>query len=273
MKDLFVILKNWAANNNTTRAAALAFYALFSFSPLLILTFNFSSLFIDKSVAKKEIINQLSQLISPYAAELIKNIFTNNSFQLTSSLLSLIIIFYASSKIFSVIRSSFNVIFSVEISSRKEKILNFFEGQILSFLLVPVTCIFFLLSLLSSVFLNNTNYFFAFLKTDYIHIYNFINYFISFFILVSVSFSLLRFLPSKKIPTLYAFYGSCCVAILYEFGRYFITAYLSYSFIKGFYGSMGSLVVIMLWVYYTTQILLLGAEITNYIMQKSEKKI
>lgn len=272
MVILKTIFNNWITNDNTNRAAAIAFYTIFSFSPLLILSFNLASFFFDKDIVQREIISELSNLISPETVGLIQNIFNSSSYKLSSSLLSLLILFYASSKVFSVLRASFNKIFGLESKSHKSKILNFLEGQIISFILVPSTCLMLLASLFVNLVISKSDEFFLSLISDNYILINIFNHMISFLILVSISFLLIKFLPINKIPSKAALIGASVSAILFELGRFLITLYLSFSFIKGFYGSMGSLVVLMLWAYYSVQILLFGAELTQYLIQYQSKK-
>lgn len=269
-KKLFKeILSNWAVNANS--AAAIAFFTVFSFSPLLILSFNLVSFFIGEDLAKQEIIRQLTTLISLDTVNLIQDIFEYPAWsKFGTSLVSLVILFYASSKVFSVLRTSFNKIFGIEAETRKEKIIVFIEGQIISFVLVPVTCLFFLASILFDLLVRSQGASFLGKFVELPALVITFNTVTSFLVLAFTMFSLIKFLPASKIPSKEALIGAFTSALLFELGRFLLTLYLSHSFVKSFYGSMGSLVVLMLWVYYSVQILLLGAEVTRFLTKNGE---
>lgn len=270
MKKFFNrIIENWLSNDNTLRAAAIAFYALFSLPPLLFLIADFATLMFSKETVQRIMFESMGSFMNQEILKVIKDIFVSSAdYHLTNSIISFLIVFYASSKIFTELRTAINHIYKVERFEDRSKIFMFIESKIIALTLVSVTCLLSFLTLAVNFLLNKIEITpQGFLYIFFLHI---LNNFSSVFILGGIFFCLYKFVPSRKINSTAALIGSLVGVFLFEIGKYLIALYLSVSVIAGFYGSMGSLIMLMFWIYYIAQIVLLGAEFAINIERKNE---
>lgn len=191
-----------------------------------------------------------------------ENWFSNDNsanFHLTNSIISFLILFYASAKIFTELKSTLNRIYKVKITTEKNQIITFVEKQIISLILVSITCLSISMTLIVNFTLNKLSLQFHDDLPD-IALLHTLNNLASVVILGGIFLASYKFLPSRKIKWKSALVGTAVGILLFEIGKYVIALYLSLSMIIDFYGSMGSLVMLMFWVYYTVEILLIGAE-------------
>lgn len=254
------IIRNWFFNSNSDKAAAITFYTLFSFPPLLFLSLNLATLIFNKDNVEKIMLEWMEDFTGPEVIIAIKDIFSNSAnFHLTNSIISFLIIFYSSAKIFTELNAALNRIYKdkVKVETEKGKFITFIEKQIMSLILVSLTCLLIFVTLIINFTLNKLGLELGLSDIAFLHTLNNIS---SSIILGGIFLALYKFLPKRKIKWVSALVGTTVGIILFEIGKYIIALYLSLSMIIDFYGSMGSLVILMFWVYYTVQILLIGAE-------------
>ncbi len=261
-KSKFVseITKNWLANENSDKAAAITFYTLFSFPPLLFLSLNLATLIFHKDVVETVLLEWLLNFTGSEVIIAIREIFSSSAnFQFGNSLISFLILFYASTKIFTEFRQALNDIYKTPTRESKGVIKDFINEKIVSMILVSLTCFLISLSLIVNFTLNKLGMSFRTNLPD-IAFFHAINNLVSTVVLGGVFLALYKFLPRRKIQWSSAIAGSVTGIMLFEIGKYLLALYFSVSTIQNFYGPMGSLVILMFWVYYTVQIVLLGAE-------------
>ncbi len=264
------IFSNWMVNDNSSYAAAIAFYTIFSFPPLFIFTFNLASYCLGKETVKQEIINEFANSINYETAYLIESIFSYSDMsKLSSSILSLLLLWYSSTKVFAILHDSFTRIFKIANPPNKTKLRTYLEGQLVAFILVPAVCLFYIVSLFINIVVERSTFFKSFLGTQIPWLINLSNYLISFMVLLSVSFLLIKFLSKQRASLKAALAGAFISALLFEFGHLLLSIYLSHTLVKNFYGPMESLVILMLWAYFSAQFLLIGAEVAQYIRERN----
>ena len=257
-------------NKNTTLAAAIAFYTMFSFSPILIITMNLISLFVQRSFAEKEIINKINYWISPKAAAVVNSVFESGAANnLYASVISFLLLFYASTFVFTELNMAFDNILGVKRrANKKEKIIDFLKTKAKVFLLVPFTSFVFMLTLFSDLLIKGLEETLESFFQAEISTLNYLNDLISYILIVLVVMGLLHFLPSKNLKFIPLLAGSLVSSFFFIIGKNLLALYLSSALVTSFYGKAGSLVVVILWVYYSVQMLLLGAEVANYFERK-----
>ncbi len=252
------ITQNWFFNDNSGRAAAIAFYTLFSFPALMFLSLNLATIIFNQDNVEKLLLEWMQDFTGPEVIIAIQNIFNNSAnFHLTNSIISFLILFYASAKIFTELKSALNRIYKVKFENEKSKFITFIEKQIVSLLVVSITCLSIFITLIINFTLNKLTLQFGLPDVAFFHT---LNNLASTVVLGGIFLAIYKFLPSRRIKWVSALVGTAVGIILFEIGKYVIALYLSLSMIIDFYGSMGSLVMLMLWIYYTIEILLVGAE-------------
>lgn len=260
------VFKEFSADDILKYSASLAYYTVFSIAPLLVIISTLSAIFFGKDAVQGQVYEQLEGLVGSVAAvqiqDIIKNIhLTGNNF--FASIVSIIILLIGATTIFGEVQDSFNKIWGLRIKTKKtwwKLILT----RLLSFSLI--LCIGFIM--IVSLVLNAIVSAFGKFIGRYIH--NFSVYFIEIseailsFIIATFLFSLMfKWLPDAKIKWKDVLFGGLITAIFFTLGKLGIGFYLGKSNLTTLYGAAGSIIIIMVWVYYSSIILYLGAEFTK----------
>lgn len=262
------LISKWQEHHDNRLAASIAFYTMFSFAPLLIISMHFLGYVYGEEIAQQEIISQIENLTSINVANFVESIFAFSPEKWFTSALSIVILFFSSTAIFTEIRFAFNKIWGVEIESAKEQVLSIIRGKIIAIILVPGISLVFLATLfIDTAFRYMNTYFIDIFRWNLGTLQN-LGDILSFVIICLIFWGLQKFLPSKKASWANTFMGSLVSTLLFEFGKNLISWYLYRGHITSFYGTAGSLIVTLIWVYYSAQIMLLGVEITKYLEEK-----
>ena len=260
------VLKEFSADDIFKYSASLSYYTVFSIAPLLIIVITTSSLFFGKEAVQGELYGNLSALIGSVAAiqiqDIIKNThLTGNNF--IASVISIIILLVASTTIFGEIQDSLNKIWGLRIKAKKvwwklilTRLLSF--SLILSLGLVLLVSV--VLNALISSFGDLIDRFFNISSTYFIEI---ADYGLGFLVSVLLFSLLFKILPDAKIKWKDVLIGGFVTALFFTIGKFAIGFYLSKSRLASVYGAAGSVIILMLWVYYSSIILYLGAEFTK----------
>jgi membrane protein len=260
------VFREFSADNILKYSASLAYYTVFSIAPLLVIITTLSGIFFGEEAVKGEIYSQLNGLVGSVAAiqiqDTIKKIhLTGNNF--FASIISIIVLLIGATSIFGEVQDSLNKIWGLRIKTKKtwwKLILT----RLLSFSLILSICFIIVASLILNIILSSFGNF----LNRYIH--NFNVYFIEVMdtglslLVTSFLFSLMyKILPDAKIRWKDVFFGGFITAVFFTLGKFAIGFYLGKSDLTTLYGAAGSIIIIMLWVYYSSIILYLGAEFTK----------
>jgi membrane protein len=260
------VFKEFSADNILKYSASLAYYTVFSIAPLLVIITTLSGIFFGQEAIKGEVFDQLKGLVGSVAAgqiqDTIKQIhLTGNNF--FASVISIIVLFIGATSIFGEVQDSLNKIWGLRVKTKKtwwKLILT----RLLSFSLILSICFIMIVSLILNVIITSFGNF----LDRYIH--NFNVYFIEAtdailsFLVSSFLFSLMfKILPDAKIRWKDVLFGGFITAVFFTLGKLAIGFYLGKSNFTTLYGAAGSIIIIMLWVYYSSIILYLGAEFTK----------
>jgi membrane protein len=270
ISNIFLYLKKvfqeFSADNILKYSASLAYYTVFSIAPLLLIVTALLGLFFGKEAMQGQIYQQLSHLVGSVAAlqiqDTIKNIHLNNN-NYVASVISIIILIIGATTIFGEIQDSLNKIWGLKIKPKKVwwKLI---ITRLLSFSLILSIGAILIISLLLNSLLNS----FWDLISNYLK--NYSSYFMAateavFSLLVTgFLFSLVfKILPDAKIKWKDVLLGGFVTAIFFTLGKMGIGYYIRKSKLSSLYGAAGSIIIFMVWVYYSSVILYLGAEFTK----------
>lgn len=278
MKKFFKILKDtylsWDKNDPWAKSAVIAYYALFSLPSLLIITVHFAGIFFGKEAVEGRITGEISGMIGQSSAELIQSMIINSALS-ESSLLFIIfgigMLIFGATGVFFQLQKSLNDIWSVR--SKKNTIIDTLKRRVVSFGMVFVIGLLMLISLVLSTAINALSDFIGHYYTDFssqfIQILNFI---ISQIIVTALFAAIFTILPDVKIKWRTNLIGAFMTSLLFLAGKYLIGFYFAESDPASVYGAAGSVVLVLLWVYYTCLILFFGAEFTvNWALLKKIK--
>ncbi|MDP4284600.1 MAG: YihY/virulence factor BrkB family protein [Bacteroidota bacterium] len=260
------VLKEFSADNIFKYSASLAYYTVFSIAPFVIILTTLSGFFFGKEAMQGEIYDQLNNLLGSKAAlqiqETIKNIHVagNNFF---ASVIGIVILLIGATSIFGEIQDSINKIWGLRVKPKKvwwQLIIT----RLLSFSLILSIGFIMIVSLMLNALVSAFGKFIG----NYIQEYSI--YFIQItdailsFIIANVLFSLMfKILPDAKIKWKDVLFGGFITAIFFTIGKFAIGFYLGQSNFTSLYGAAGSIIIFMVWVYYSSIILYLGAEFTK----------
>ncbi|WP_293100658.1 YihY/virulence factor BrkB family protein [Moorena sp. SIOASIH] len=271
LKETF---KEWKEDNASRLAAALSYYMIFSLAPVLIIAIAIVGSIFGEEAAKGEIVEQIQGLVGEQGAQFIQTAITNANRPDASgglaSLISIVVLLFGASGVFGELQDALNTIWDVKLKPGRG-IWGILKKRILSFLTVLGVGLFLLLSAVLSTALSALrSYESEFLKElGFLWLYqlNFVwtilDLLVSFGIL-SLMFALVyKYLPDVKIAWKDVWVGAIITTLLFNLGKWLLSWYLGRSSFSSSYGAAGSLVVLLAWVYYSSQIIFLGAEFTQ----------
>ena len=273
LKFYFNILKQTILEFGEDRimklSASLTYYALFSLSPLILIVISSASLFFKKDAIENRMYYELKNIVGPDVALAVQNFVTNSTISGDSSVALYIgigVLIFGSTTMFTDMQDSLNLIWRVEAVPRRAW-LKFIINRGLSFLIILALG----LVLISTVILNSIlmsfgEEIFSLFNLDTIITKTsvvFLNNGLSITISILIFYILFKVLPDARIKTKPAFVGAIFTAILFFLAKYFIGIYIANSKYSTIFGSAGSLVILLLWIYYVATIIYLGAKFTK----------
>lgn len=267
--------QSFKKNNGTIMGAAVAYYAIFSLVPFLILVSMIATNIIGKNMVNGQINHNLAGLMGANNANYLESVIENRHSLSGNSLIaiiSLIILFFGTSGVFRTLRYSLNLIWGAQIKNN-HGIIGFIQQKVFLFitiLVVGLLMVFFLAVSTLSFALSHAIGSTLNINSSLIQVSNIIA---SFFLLGLLFTALFRLLPSRRIAWNGLIVGGFFTATLFVIGTTVLSIYLSFSNITSAYGTAGSLISILIWLYYSGQIFFFGAEFTRaYAVKNTEAR-
>ncbi len=260
----------WLQAQAFAQAGALAFYTLFSLAPVVIIIVTLVGFFLGSDAAEGRIAEQLSEAIGKDAAEAVQTAVQNSRIEVAGILptvIGLVAMLIGATTVFAQMQAALNGIWEVAPRPSRSSIFVLLKARLLSLTIVLSIGFILLVSLLLSVAVRAVLVFAA----DWMPVHNSVVYVIE--ILVSLTVITLLFatifkvLPDVVLGWRDVMGGALVTALLFGLGRTAIASYLAYTAPASTYGAAGSLVMLLLWVYYSSLILLFGAAVTRAWME------
>lgn len=240
-------------------AASLAYYTVFAIAPMLIIAIAVAGFIFGDDAARGEVDRQLRGVMGEQAAAMIQTMIQNASrlgAGILATLVGVVILILAATGLFAELHDSLNLIW--EVKSKEQGIWATVRARFLSFLMVLGIALLIMASLVASAVLSGMA---AFLGTGVGG--QVLNELISLAVFTLVFALVFKLLPDVKIRWSDVWIGALATAVLFTIGKYAIGLYLSRGTATSAFGAAGSLVALLVWVYYSAQILFLGAEFTQ----------
>jgi membrane protein len=265
-KALWNLLKDTAAEWSRDKAprlgAALAYYATFSLAPLLIIAVAISGLVFGREAATGQIVGQIQGLVGQDTATTIQAMIAKSNQPATSilaSVIALVALLFGASGVFGELQQSLNAIWDIE-PRPKRGLWATVKDKFFSFSMVLGTGFLLLISLVISAALAAISNIVIGLMPGWGVITQIINFIISMAVITVLFALIFKYVPDAEIAWADVWIGAMVTALLFTLGKALIGFYIGYSSLSSTYGAAASLVVILLWVYYSAQILFFGAE-------------
>jgi len=265
-------INSWFAHRAASKGAALSFYMLFSLAPILVLVISIAGLFFGAEAARGEIFSQLEGLVGEQGAAAIQEILAATHRAGGSGMAALVataILFVGATSAFAELKSSLDDIWHVPVPATAgwQQLL---RARLLSFSLVLVLAFMLLVSLIVNAALAVVERLWGQLWTQswFAPVADVISTAFSFAVVTALFAVIFKMLPNARIAWRDVTMGAVITALLFSIGKRLIGLYLGNSAVASSYGAAGSVVALMLWVYYSAQIFFFGAELTRqYALQ------
>lgn len=255
----------WINDKCPQLGAALAYFTVFSLAPLVLILLAFFGLFFGSDHARDKIIEQLQYMIDPSGIQVIKDIATSAAKPqsgILATLLGIIVGLFGASGVFGQLQEALNTIWGVK-AKPGAGLSAFLRARFLSFAMVAGVCFLLLVSLtVESVLRGLSTYLQNLLPGG--HVLALLLFLILDVGVVIALFAMIfRFLPDIKIGWRDVWIGASLTGLLFVLGKFILGLYLGSGAAGSAYGAASSLITLLLWIYYSAQILLFGAEFTQ----------
>jgi len=273
LKNIWTALKNSGSDignyNITKLSAALAYYTVFALAPMLIVLTSVISFFYGREATEGQVYGQIKSFVGADAAaqiqEIIKSAALSPSFTF-ASVVGVIALIFSATGVFAEIQTSINLIWNLKAKPKKSGILKMLKTRLLSFSMIVslgfIALVSLLINALIGLIMDRLQ---RFLPPETVYLGFVINVALTLLAIGFLFAIIFKVLPDAKIKWRDVWVGAFATAILFMVGRFAIGLYLNKSHPGSTFGAAGSMIVILLWVYYSSIILYFGAAFTrNY---------
>ncbi len=270
-KNFFTILKiafkHWWAKDPFKESAVIAYYAIFSLPGLLVLILTLAGYFFGREAVNGQIAGQITSTMGAETAKQIQDIIikaTESKNSVWATIMGVITILVGATGVFVEFQKSLNFIWEVKVDETKSGILSVLKVRLFSFGIIIAIAFILIASLIISAGLSAlstwvTNHF----SESILILLQFVNSILSLGILAVLFALMFKFFPDAKIKWRHVWIGSFVTAVLFEMGKFALGLYFGKANPGSGYGAAGSIILIMLWVSYSSMIVFYGAEFTN----------
>jgi membrane protein len=268
LRDIWSLIREtvaeWIADRASRKGAALAFYTVFSLAPLLILAISIAGMFFGEEAARGEIVGQMRDLLGPEGASAVQAVIQNAAqptVGLWATLIGIGTLILGATTALAELKDDLDEIWDAP----PERIRGFWylvRKRLLSVGMILALGFLLLVSLVLSAVMAALTRFWGVGETTNI-LLQALNFAIGFVLVTALFAMIYKILPAVRIAWQDVIIGALITALLFSIGKLLIGVYLGNSAIASTYGAAGSVVLILVWVYYSSQIFLLGAEFTK----------
>ena len=255
----------WGNDKASRLAAALSYYTIFSIAPLLIIAIAVAGLVFGHEAASNQIFDQVRGFVGDGGAQAIQAMVASADKKgagIVATLVGIATLLVGASGAIGQLQTALNTIWEVE-PKPGQGIKGFLRTRVLTFSMVLVIAFMLLVSLVLSAGLSGAGHYLDSVLAIPAALLQALNFTVS-FLVISVLFAMIyKFLPDVEIKWKDVWIGGAVTSLLFSIGKFLIGLYLGRGSVTSAFGAAGSLVVILIWIYYSSQILFFGAEFTN----------
>lgn len=268
-------VNDWLDDGATSLAAALAYYSLLSLAPLLVISVALAGLFFGQDAARGRVASELGAVVGAQAAQGIQSVVASAQSPvsgLVSTTVGVVTLFIGASGVFSELQSSLNTIWEVKRKPGRG-VWGEIKDRFWSFTMVLGVAFLLLVSLLLNSVLSAVGATFSPLLPGGELVWQGVNALFSLSVITGLFALIFKYVPDAEIRWRDVWLGAGVTALLFTIGKLLLGLYLGKAAIGSSYGAAGSLIALVVWVYYAAQILLLGAEFTQVQARRSGREI
>jgi membrane protein len=261
----------WVADKAPSRGAALAYYSMFAIAPIVIFTVSLAGVVYGQQAATGQVAQQISGTVGPEVADAIESLVksaSNPKASAVATLIGLAIGLFGAAGTFGELQDALNTIWKV-MPRPGRPILQAVRDRAFSFAMVLACGILLLASVVVTATLSAVA---AWVTPEWlpggVELWQGVNTLVS-FAFVALLFALIfKVVPDARLGWGDVWAGAVLTALLFTAGKYLLAIYLTRAGVASAYGAAGSLAVVLVWVYYSAQILLFGAEFTRMVARR-----
>ena len=255
-------VQEWLAHRASSKGAALAFYTLFSMAPILVLVIAIAGMFYGQQAARGELFAQLRSLLGAQGAAAVQLILAgthNNAGGRLATIVAGALLLFGATSVFAELKASLDDIWQVP-PLTQGSLWDAVRTRLLSFGMVLVLAFLLMVSLVVSAALALLEHYWSGVWRDAAQWLDWLNGVLGFIVIAAMFGVIFKWLPRVRLSWRDVGIGALGTAALFSLGKYGIGVYIGNSGVADSYGAAGSLIALLLWVYYSAQIFFLGAE-------------
>lgn len=267
LKTIWDLLKetfsDWSEDKASRLAASLAYYTIFSIAPLIIIVIAVAGLVFGREAAQGQIEGQIQGLVGDQGGELVQEMVkgaSNQSTGIIATIIGVITLLFGATGVFGQLQDALNTIWEVTPKPGRG-LLGILKDRFISFTMVLGIGFLLVVSLVLSAGLAAVSQFTGLDKIAYVG--EAITFVISFAVITLLFAMIFKILPDVQVAWGDVWIGAAVTSLLFTIGKFLIGLYLGHSALASSFGAAGALVVILVWIYYSAQILFFGAEFTQ----------
>ena len=267
--DIGLIFKNtfkeWLAKDPFRQSAVIAYYAIFSIPGLLVLIIAIAGYFFGTQTVNQNLIAQISDTIGSETALQIQDVLTKSTAEKSTtwgSIIGITILLVGATGVFVELQKTLNLIWNVKVKPQNGLWL-IIKARLFSFGLILAIAFLLTISLVISTVLVAISNFIKFESSPFMMtLYGILNFIISLAVISALFAMIFKILPDAKIQWKHVWLGSIVTGLLFTIGKMALAYYFGKAQPASIYGAAGSIILILLWVSYSSMILFFGAEFT-----------
>ena len=255
---------SWIDDYAPSMGAALAYYTVFSIAPLLLIVISIAGLVFGEEAARGEIVSQLQGLMGADAAKAVEGLLESVNKPgkgIFATLFGIIVLLIGATTVFGELQDALDRIWRAP-ARQGSGLWNLLRARILSFGMILGVGFMLIASLVVSAGLSALGRWWAPLFGGWEFLLQFVNLAVSFALVTAIFAMIYKIMPRVNIEWHDVWIGAAVTSLLFTIGKFLIGLYIGKSGVASGFGAAGSLVVVFIWVYYSAQIFLLGAEFT-----------
>lgn len=268
-------VSEWQEDNASRLAAALAYYTVFSLAPLLIIAIAVAGFFWSGQAAQGLVFDQIRGVLGANAAELVQTMIQNAGNRgsgILGTVVGVVTLLLGATGVFAALQGALNEVWDV-MPDPDTGFMSTITDRLLSFGMVLIIGFLLLVSLVLSAALSAVGQFVSGLSPGLQFVGQVVNFVVSFGVITLLFASIYKVLPDVEIDWGDVWIGAATTAFLFAVGKLLLGVYIGRASYGSVFGAAGSLVVILVWIYYSAQILFFGAEFTQVYARRHGSRI
>ncbi len=269
MRDWWALVKAagtaWVADYAPSMGAALSYYSVFSLAPLLLIVISIAGLVFGQDAVRGEVFVQLQGLLGTDASKAVEGLLASVSKPaegVASTAIGLVLLLIGATSVFGELQDALDRIWRAPARDRSGGLWGLVRARLLSFGMILGIAFLLMVSLVFSAVLSALGKWWSGAFGEWALLAQLVNLVVGFVMTTGVFAMIYKIMPRVQVKWRDVWLGAAVTSLLFTGGRYLIGLYIGRSDLASAFGAAGSLIVVFVWVYYSAQIFLLGAEFT-----------